>query len=307
MMAFDRVSNLEIKSDMPVKSITATEWLVGYIDAPWVGSFTIKGDAKRRIAGDLSMDMDLSGVGAPKGLALGSVKVAGTISGGYWLIAGNISAVQMAASDPSFEMSVDDYNLASLKAIGNKSFGIPATLSGDFSFNSVKSISAGDFNNAFLNLFRSPDSAGKILALGTLTVKGQINNCQISSTGNIGTVTAGKIVDTSCFAGVEDGITDLPAADSDSFSETATIKSFTIKGYKGIGSYVINSNIAAAKILSVSLAYPQNNNGGKPFGITADYIKKLMIKDAAGPISLKELNKSGDGGGPYIDAEIRLY
>jgi hypothetical protein len=246
---FDRVSDLEIDSGMPIKSITATDWLVGSIDAPSIGSITTKGDKKRSIAGDLDIDV-----------------TSGTVQ--------------------------------SIKAAG--------TLSGDWKCTSVKSISAAHIVETKLSLSQIPDA--KILALGKLTITGWIDSSQILSQGNIGTVTAGAMINSTCFAGVAEGITGLPAAETASFPETASIKSVAIKSIKGeLPPYFINSDIAAANILNASIVYPQSSNGGVPFGISANYIKKLTIKKNDGKsVSFKELNESKDS--QTIDGvEIRLY
>jgi len=249
-ITFDEASSLTLHSQMPIKTLSATEWLGGSIDAPSIGSITTKGDMnKRNILGDLDVNVTLNG-------SLNSAKIAGALSGEWACI-------------------------------------------------SIKSISAADIVEANLILSRQPDTT-KILTLGKLTAKGWIDSSQILSQGNIGAVTAGTMINSACFAGVADGIAGLPAAGIASFPVTATIKSITIKGIKGEPNSVINSNIAAANILSASLAYPQNLNGGMPFGITADYIKKLTIKNATGSESYKELKESKDSC-DFDDAEIRLY
>jgi hypothetical protein len=248
-MAFDRVSDLTINSDMPIKSISATEWLGGSIDAPSIGSITTKGDKKRVIPGDLDVDV-----------------TSGTIQ--------------------------------SIKAAG--------TLSGDWTCDLVKSISAANIVETNLTLSQIPDA--KNLALGKLTTTGWIDSSQIISQGNIGAVTAGAMVNSTCFAGVAEGITGLPAAETASFPSTAAIKSIAIKGIKTEQSpYYINSNIAATNILSVSVVYPKTDNNGVPFGLSANYIKKLTIKKNDGKsVSFKELNESKDS--QTIDGvEIRLY
>ena len=185
---------------------------------------------------------------------------------------------------------------------------VAGELSGVWDCNTVKSIATLDLDNFTLNLSRSPDSAGKILALGKLTAKGYFAGSEIRSSGNIGTVTAGVMTDSSCFAGVADSINGLPAAEAASFDEIATIKSIAVKGIKGqTPPFFVNSNIAAANILSASIVYPQNLNGGEQFGLAADYIKKLTIKKMDGTtIPLKELKESKDS---WIldNLEIRLY
>jgi len=220
VMKFDQVSNLTIDSGMPIKTLLATDWLGGSINAPSVGSITTKGDKKRGISGDL------------------------------------------------FEVD--------------------------------------------LNLSQKPDA--KIPALGKLTVKGWIDSSRILSTGNIGTVSAWAITNSSCFAGVTDtndlnadGVLDLPDPAVDvNYVEPATIKSITVKGIKGEEYCVINSNVAAAQILSASLAYPENENDGIPFGLSAGFIKALKIKDAEGTESWKNLDKPSDSK-EFGDAKVLLY
>jgi hypothetical protein len=187
-----------------------------------------------------------------------------------------------------------------------QSIKVAGTLSGNWTCESVKSISAANIVETNLKLNQPPDA--KILSLGKLTAKGWIDSSQILSQGNVGTVTAGAIIDSNCFAGVAEGITGLPVAEAVNFPETATIKSFAIKGIKTEPSpYCINSNIAAANILSVSIVYPQSDNGGVPFGLSADYIKKLTIKKTDGTTTLlKELKESKDSQ-TFEDIEIRLY
>ncbi len=249
-ITFDRTDKLNINSQMPIKSISATEWLGGSINAPSVGKIKIKGDKKRGVAGDLDVNVTLDG-------SINSAKVAGIL------------------------------------------FGV-------WKCDSIKSVSATDIVEANLILSQQPDA--KILALGKLTAKGWIDSSQILSTGNIGTVTAGAIIDSNCFAGVAEGITGLPAAEAASFSEAAAIKSFAIKGIKGeTPPWFINSNIAAANVLSASIVYPKSDNSdnsGEPFGMTAAYIKKLKIKKMDGTtVPFKDPKNSWQ----FENLEIRLY
>ena len=250
-ITFDEASGLTINSGMPIKTLTATEWLGGSIDAPSIGSITTKGNKKQVIPGDLDVNVILDG-------SINSVKVAGT-------------------------------------------------LSGDWTCGSIKSISAANIFETNLTLNQQPDAKVKVLALGNLTTKGWIESSQILSTGNIGTVTAGVMFDSNCFAGVAEGITGLPAAETASFPEKATIKSIAIKGIKGEAvPYFINSNIAAAQILSASLVYPENDNGTIPCGLSADFIKSLKIKDGQGTKSYKNLDAPKDNL-DFGDVKIRLY
>jgi subtilisin family serine protease/predicted pyridoxine 5'-phosphate oxidase superfamily flavin-nucleotide-binding protein len=165
---------------------------------------------------------------------------------------------------------------------------------------------SGDLVEVDIILSQIPDV--RTPALGKLSVSGWIDSSQILSQGNIGRVTAEAMIDSNCFAGVADGITGLPAAGRASFSERATIKRIAVKGIKGSSPpFFINSNIAAANIISASIVYPQSDNGGVPFGLVADNIRKLTIKKSDGTTALfRNLGKSTDSK-TIAGVEIRLY
>ncbi len=249
-MVFDQVSDLTIKSEIPIKSFLATEWLGGSINAPSVGSITTKGSKKRGIAGDLDINVTL--------------------------LNGSIN---------------------SAKAAG--------TLSGDWTCNSVKSISAADAFETNLTLNQQPNA--KIPALGKLTVKGWMDSSQILSAGNIGTVTSGAMINSNCFAGVAEGVSGLPDPAVDiNYVEPAKIKKIAVRGIKGDPNCVINSNIAAAQILNAYLNYPESDNNGIPFGLSAGFIKTLKVKNAQGAKYYKNLDTPKDNQ-DFGDAKIRLY
>jgi N-acetylneuraminic acid mutarotase len=245
-LGFDRVANLTINSQMPVKTISATEWLGGEIDAPSIGTITTKGDKKRSIAGDLDVNATV------------------------------------------------DASVSSIKTAG--------TLSGEWNCNAIKSVSALNITSAKLVLNQAPDA--KLLALGALTAKRHITDSNIISGGNIGSISAGAMINSLCFAGIKDGVTGLPdpAVDID---VTASIKSIAVKGIKGEPNSFINSDIAAANILSATLNYPQENNGGIPFGVSAGFIKSVKIKDTTWSKALKSLDGPADNN-DFGDLKIRL-
>jgi hypothetical protein len=239
-IVFDQAEELNIDSNMPIKSITAFGWS-GSLTAPSVGSITTKSDKKRSIAGNLDIDVNVDSV-------INSVNVAG------WL-----------------ESSWDCC--------------------------SVKSMTAYAADDFYLTLRQKPDP--KILALGKLTIKNGFYWSRIISSGNIGAVTVAAMRQSVCFAGVADAcmvdlnaddVCDLPPVLDDTFNQTATIKSIMIKGIKGDdATYFVNSNIAAANILSVSMAYPAYTNAGVPFGISMwnNPTKTFTIIDANGTHSWK--------------------
>jgi hypothetical protein len=159
-------------------------------------------------------------------------------------------------------------------------------------------------NVAEINLILNQQPDAKTPALGKLIVKDWIDSSQILSTGNIGTVTAGAMINSNCFAGVAEGISGLPDPAVDiNYVEPATINKITVNGIKGDPNCFINSNIAAAQILNAYLSYPENDNNGIPFGLSAGSINALKVKNAQGTKSYKNLNTSQDN----QNFEIRLY
>jgi hypothetical protein len=241
-ITFDKGENLNITSQMPIKSIAAMDWDYGSLTAPSAGSITLKANSKLDRWGYLGIDINVAG-------AVGSISAAGEIHGTW-----NCKSIK------------------SLTMLGTE--GLRLTLS------------------------QEPNS--KVPALGKLTAKEYFEYSRIISSGNIGTVTVGELLSSSCFAGVadaclvnvnaNDSVLDLPPVLDDTFSQDATIKSFTVKGFKGLSPpYFINSNIAAKNITSISIAYPQYANSGTPFGIsTYNDPATIKIKDANGTHSWKK-------------------
>jgi hypothetical protein len=145
-------------------------------------------------------------------------------------------------------------------------------------------------DGADITLTQAPDPAHK--ALGKITVKGWMENSAILSNGNIGKVTVGGMRDASLFAGVkgnalvddnEDGVRDLLNPNTDLWldgANRATIESVTVKGihaWEFTQKSVLNSNIAAAEIGSLSLFHPEYRLE-PTFGVAADTITKCSVK-----------------------------
>lgn len=190
-----------------------------------------------------------------------------------------------------------DVNLPGSSA---KTVKVAGTLSGRWSCDSIKNITAANIEEFSLTLAQEPNV--RILALGSLTAKEWISYSRITSSGNIGKVTAGAINDSTCFVGViitsdlnADDVFDLPdpAVDID-YTDLPVIKNVNVKGIKGEPECVINSNFAAARILNAFLAYPQVDNGDVAFGLASGYIKSLKIKDEDGVHPFKNLDEAAD-------------
>gem|GEM_PF-1144848 len=117
-----RVRDLNLLSDfLPIKSITAQEWLNGddvfeFIAAPSLKKLTISGDKKNpQVAGDFQADLNLGY--DPNDLVsqvLGTVKIAGAIDFVFWDIWGNVGSITAGSVRDSFIWIGCDVNLEEL-------------------------------------------------------------------------------------------------------------------------------------------------------------------------------------------------
>jgi hypothetical protein len=241
-------------------------------------------------------------------LTINSQMPVNAISATEWL-AGEINAPSIIAittkGDRKRSIAGDlDVNVTSDASVG--SIKTAGTLSGEWNCNAIKSVSALNITSATLVLNQAPNA--KVFALGALTVKNHITGSQIISDGNIGTINTGAMTNSVCFAGVKNGVIGLPDPNTDiNYAPSASIKSITVKGISGNQNSFINSNIAAANILSATLNYPKNDNNSVPFGVSAGFIKSLKIKNASGPpITLKNRSSPSDNN-DFGDFKIRLH
>ena len=309
-------------------TIKAGQWNAGSLNAGWVKTIMIKGK-RGSLDGNFGADLSLTGVNAPKGYAFKTIKVAGEASG-TWAVTGNGSTVQLGASSADWTATINGSgNVKYLKVKGYKDqFGnkVQGDLAGSWTGNSVRSVLVyGNLYDAQITLNQVPDL--KNLALRSLTVKGWIGDdtlgtqTWILTNGNIGSIKAGGIRNSSIIAAnnaagysqdvqsplggiAGDGVLDLLDA-SELVGDGTRIKSLKITGIKGqSGKFVINSTIAATEFGTVSLRFLDTINGS-PFGISADYIGKLTIKDDIGTDTWKWLETASDSL-VFDDAEIRL-
>ncbi len=310
-------------------TIKAGQWNAGSLNAAWAKTIMIKGK-RGSLPGNFGADLSLTGVNAPKGYAFKTIKVAGEASG-TWAVTGNGSTVQLGASSADWTATINGSgNVKYLKVKGYKDqFGnkVQGDLAGSWTGNSVRSVLVyGNLYDAQITLNQVPDL--KNLALRSLTVKGWIGDDSLGTqtwiltNGNIGSIKAGGIRNSSIIAAnnaagysqdvqsplggiAGDGVLDLldPAEVA---GDGTRIKSLKITGIRGVtGDFVSNSTIAASEFGTISLRNPETDNGGSPFGISADFISKLTIKDADGTETFRSLDLVSDSL-VFDDAEIRL-
>lgn len=91
-----RVDNSSLESEVAISSLSFIEWLNGdggdnRISAPSIGSLTVTGSRTDGLAGDLMVGIVTSEL-MSNGTSLGNVKVAGSLLGGTWDVAGDVAS-----------------------------------------------------------------------------------------------------------------------------------------------------------------------------------------------------------------------
>ncbi|MFA6134540.1 MAG: Ig-like domain-containing protein [Phycisphaerae bacterium] len=174
-LTLGQVTDVDVVSAMPVKSLSAVEWLDvdgnnDILRAPSIGSIVVAGrKANARagitaLAGRFDADMILSGIGVLAGKpALGSVTIAGDLDTALWDIQGSIGSVSVAGtSRNSLVRSSGDITSIKIGASDGSDFG--AGVSYDL-LQSDGHVAVGDTTNTPTGTIKTFTVAGwKILA-----------------------------------------------------------------------------------------------------------------------------------------------
>ena len=255
-------------SGTPIRNLLATKWLNGSLDAPWISTMTIKGD--------FGANINLSGEDSPKDMALKKATIAGMVYANLiglnygWTIDGNCGTITIASEDYTAFIDISG-DVGAINLTGNKRTGLPATMSGGWYFGSVKTIKANTISACYISTYGAIKT--NIPDIGNITVTGWItDDSSITSTGNIGAIKAGAMQNCTVQ------------------TDTGTIGRVEINGIRNEVFCYINSNITAGHFTTAYIAYPKYSNGGTPFGLTADSIDMLTIKDSASTQKWKNLD-----------------
>lgn len=280
---FRSVADLTINSQMPIKSITATQWrntdnVHDEVNAPWIGAVTTTGDkADITNTGVFQADFNLSGVGAPKGMTLGKATIAGTLSGGVWTFtAGSAGAISAGAIGPIFGFLAPGVITSITTTKGN--------LGGEMFAAAVGAIKV-KANVQDLGLTLSPATATSV-SLTSLAALGMFNS-YIDSSGSLGSFTLNQIEDSTIFAGVARTVSlvELPSNIAQLAAPTAFISGLTVKGIPGqTATASFKRSVIAAGVLNKVSLKVVDTAGTAAFGFAADVIKSLTRTGAA-PVS----------------------
>jgi hypothetical protein len=217
-MTFDRIADADFELGMPVKALTATDWLntdqaTDWLRAPWVGALTTTGRkasaaSGRAVSGDFQACLEVGTAGLLTDSTvlawtpLGTVSVAGTIDGATFTAMGwNASYVSITSLKA---WRIGDLSVSADSGIGTiatsawQSGAITAGRIGTLAVSVGKAAGAsGDFGaditltGAFLANVALGKSGlpGKAKALASATVQGGVPSGTWDVTGQVGTVT----------------------------------------------------------------------------------------------------------------------
>lgn len=260
-----------------IASLTTTAGNLNYdtIQATSAGPMTAKKDM---IGTSLSLTQRVD-PSNPKVAALGAVTVGGAV-GGLWTIGGHAGAIKAGSSNLNWNVAIEG-NVPALTIGANMYFAA-------WSANSLGSLTVGSnmgdgVHAGTMRLWQAP---GAKLALGKVTVAKWMQDVQIRSVGNIGTVTAMAMDTVNIFAGVQDAVNGLlsavtpQSAGSYLVGADASIAGITIKGIPagpGVQPWMrhsmMDTTIIAARTGPMTLFGPLDGGGGDVAAKTIGTIK----------------------------------
>lgn len=284
-------NDTDINSASRIRSIRFDAWTSDptapdpdVIAAPSVGSL--------QSGGDFGGTLTLNNPG--NGDALGNARVNGSVTG-PWTVTGSTGSVSVGSTAASW--------------LGNfggsvRSLVVGGDLAGSLSAVNAGSLRVGSMTGANIALTQ-PNVAGAI-ALRSLNARGAISGSNLrADAGEIGSVVAGSISNSTIYAGVAPGEgAGLPDAPTD-FIAPATIRSVTVRNRTGPS--FVGSDIAAQTLGTMNLGVIQTANGGVPFGLAAGSIASVTAADAAGArIRHARLDEPGESQAS-ADFKVRVF
>lgn len=248
-----------INSASPIRLFKTQNWVDNddqkdFIRAPYITTI--------QDTGNLGAGLNLTG--ATTGLTLTNARVRGAVSG-QWSVTGSIGALNTGSLAEGFNAQVSG-------AIGRLQ---SRDVTGSLTAGSIGAMSVRSMSSANLTL-TTPIAAG-VYALRSLVSAGAMNNTTIKSSGNVGSIVAGSMTNSTIFAGVTGN--NLPTSAA-GFSSQATINSLSLTRPVNGASFV-NSKVSSYILGRVALGSMQLYNNGNPFGVAAGYIRSLTASDSA--------------------------
>jgi hypothetical protein len=254
-------SDVNLSTPAPFGLVQGTDW-VNTDSIP--ESFKAASIARIYMPGNFDVGVQLTGASAGA-RTIGKITVGGAI-GGTWSIPGNCAPLLIGGTTADWNATFD--YLPSFNDVGS--------MGGSLTVPSLSYLRVhGNMLGAIVNL-----TGTGATDLGSMHVFGVMRGSAVQSAGNLGSIIASAMQGSVIYAGIAplpQGQS-LPATAAD-LAASATIGSISLRprGRVKIGLQV--SDIAAANIGFLSLATTQVANNGVPFGIAAESIGRLLVRD----------------------------
>ncbi len=302
-VVFGTVRDFNFRSEIPISSLTAKEWL--NTNAAEVETLTFNGLGKLAIKSNLEANLDERG-----NLTVGSVSVGGNIVDSDFttrtsikkLVAGNVSdsAFQLGNAAQVAALSTAKGTIL-FKEVNNTSLTADYPIS-KFTAATWTNTDATDLETLEFHGLGVLKIAGALqanltessgLAVKSITVLGEIRGATIHSTGDLTALTAGTLTDST----ITVGVSAIPAALAD-LANARNIGSITVK------TAFSNSTVVAAQIAKASVAGVDGDSGTGKFGFYADAIKSYVRVAGA---TLKNLDAAGVQDTVGANYEVRIF
>jgi uncharacterized protein YkwD len=292
------VRDVQLTNDMIIKNIQIARWIdasgaADSITTPSIRNLKVTGDGAAGLPGEAQMGLTIAGDNSAPD-ALRRAVISDGLTGGTWTITGGARLIKAGFVGAEWTGSITG-ELGTLKSNSDFSGSLTATQAG--------TIKVGrDLLTASIRTTLPP--APNTYALRTLKVGRWMSASELRSVGFVNKVDVRGAIDSIIFAGVRDAVDDLPDPTTD-FNQESKITTVKIRGISGEPFSYINTNIAASRLLNVSYTFAQTDNGGTPFGITADTLRSLKFQNADGGQKWPNRDEP-DGPAPDGDRVVRL-
>lgn len=271
-LVFHNVTDVTLTSGTPIKSLAVGYWHDDSGDADLITAPSL---AKLSCVDGFEAGLYLSGDGVTAGkTVLGAVSVKGRLTGGAWIVLGSAGAISAAGTDTDWSAVIDGA-VKSITTKGSTAGTIEALSIGSFKV-------TGDLDGATIHLTQpSSSDLPKLKALGSLSVSGTMNSSILASQGNIGTVSLGRMIGSTIFAGV-DTLRNAPGTLPDEtadFDAMCALDKLTVAGITGQAVSFQDSFVAATKLGAITLLdLPTDGTAGG--GLAGDSLLKTYVRKA---------------------------
>lgn len=213
------------------------------------------------------------------------IKITGDVTGGHWSIWGDVEDEDEALGTWDVKGSVGGgFSFDASGRVGKVK--IKGDFDGDIEWLAAKSVQVdGDIAGSM----RLTDD-GEFFndSLSKFTVKEAARGFLFQAANDVDKIQLGGAYDSNFYIGFEDDITSgVPIDTGDIENPSAEVKDLKIKGVSDEAWDVENSVFSAPEFGKVALGLVNGNNGGMPFGISAQEMKQIEYDTGTGKVKSK--------------------